>query len=855
MLPKRPAQVLKHTLRKLEEEAAYPAHGAASDSLDRDFKKKSREKKLETRIQEAFLRFMAAILKGYHEYLIPMSKAPTAGATDPNALFRLDAFLRSRDKAHHKFYNLLMKTQMFIRFIEERSFISEGYQGLAFFDECCVKVSTFDDGDDEIHFIDWDTAHNSDRTKYILPPDVPDETKKMTYNTFVLNAALLKRSKSHVARLLINSSPSTPGSPMARRTKYEVKMSQKQALKCHDTSPELWTRHLLSTCYSIYFLILPSFLLKSPSIVNEVIKSSYDVLSKAHSLRIVCDEICYRVMMQLCGLHNQPILAVRLYYLMKRSGIQPNAVTYGFYNRCVLESQWPSDIGTESKKRWKRLRNVIFGVAQFKRVGNRSDAHGTDTGDSSTNSRDQLNILPSETNYFDFFAFDKLRDRLTNLVQNTDKRKAGAIRLSSHSVDDLTANVHDIDETRTNLKDFREKSNSVDGEIENIANAQIASTTTVGEANANETPKDIKSTDSESQTTAENVDNDGQSMSPKRVPPRTLVTENDPLGAFDDDKENQTTILQSKRNASEPHVIARNDSMFSDQPILFKGQRSATFDESMNASKQRSRTLPSTSASVNFAGIGSSFKFNFSPIINSKKSMQLLQGGISSIKSVATSVAKKIDEMKDVISPDAAFRSNEQLATTHQSNEIVSPQALGSRRSEPDLWGHSTDSSYNNLIFLGEHLAKNFPHTNQVKCTQITLTKNNEIEIEMSTSTPYHNCKKTMTDKDIMIGWSAEDSNLNTYCDECKKYTVPVLTINVTTQKTENVQHSYPYLNPLVLRKELENILAQNGENCLCQSSFFDEHPIIYWNLLWFMHRIGVETHLSDLYFDKMVSN
>ena len=74
--------------------------------------------------------------------------------------------------------------------------------------------------------------------------------------------------------------------------------------------------------------------------------------------------------MQLCGLHNLPILAVRLYYLMKRSGIQPNALTYGLYNRCVLESEWPSD-DVSSRLRWRRLRNVVVACAHFRRAGHK----------------------------------------------------------------------------------------------------------------------------------------------------------------------------------------------------------------------------------------------------------------------------------------------------------------------------------------------------------------------------------------------------------------------------------------------------------------------------------------------------
>jgi pentatricopeptide repeat protein len=47
------------------------------------------------------------------------------------------------------------------------------------------------------------------------------------------------------------------------------------------------------------------------------------------------DEVCYRVLMQLCGVYQQPVLAVKLLFEMKTHGIQPNAITYGFYNKVI----------------------------------------------------------------------------------------------------------------------------------------------------------------------------------------------------------------------------------------------------------------------------------------------------------------------------------------------------------------------------------------------------------------------------------------------------------------------------------------------------------------------------------------
>lgn len=110
-----------------------------------------------------------------------------------------------------------------------------------------------------------------------------------------------------------------------------------------------------------------------------------------------------------------------------------------------------------------------------------------------------------------------------------------------------------------------------------------------------------------------------------------------------------------------------------------------------------------------------------------------------------------------------------------------------------------------------------------------------------------------------MAGWSSEDSNLNTTCHACNKLTVPFLSVQIRVDdKLRDVKQSeslsVPYLNPLVLRKELENILGQEGDASLSAPSFIDEHPIIYWNLVWLMERIDVTTHLPSLSLPKQVS-
>lgn len=259
-----------------------------------------------------------------------------------------------------------------------------------------------------------------------------------------------------------------------------------------------------------------------------------------------------------------------------------------------------------------------------------------------------------------------------------------------------------------------------------------------------------------------------------------------------------------------------------------------------------------------------------------KKSNEILQGGLSSIKSAATSMAKKLDEIKDAISANntpiksaslerGSYRSDDNLdvdsptyASTNSHSRRVS--------SDVDLWSRLSDSrksSFNNLLFLGEYVKRETAYSSESEShPQVSLehrySKNSDVEIQLSTCSPCHNCSEMMYDKDIMGGWSAEDSNLNTTCHKCKKLTVPLMTIQITsidrTQSNEKQtnQINVPYLNPLVLRKELENILTQHGDDVLCKSKFVDDHTIIYWNLVWFMERICVQTHLSSLFFHKV---
>lgn len=118
----------------------------------------------------------------------------------------------------------------------------------------------------------------------------------------------------------------------------------------------------------------------------------------------VVPQVCYRVVMQLCGLWGLPVMAVRVLVEMKKAGVHPNAITYGYYNKvtchmyttkhlnssfkyrpqllacnpspslqAVLESPWPSR-NRSGLFMWTKLRNVLRAVAQFKHTAHRTSS-------------------------------------------------------------------------------------------------------------------------------------------------------------------------------------------------------------------------------------------------------------------------------------------------------------------------------------------------------------------------------------------------------------------------------------------------------------------------------------------------
>ncbi|XP_050679271.1 DENN domain-containing protein Crag isoform X2 [Leptidea sinapis] len=949
LLPKRQVKLLKQTLEQLHNNIgpASPAHysnsskynGEPTTSLDRDFQKRKKEQALELKIQDAFLRFMALTLHGYRSFLIPITKAPTVGTTDPQALFHMDAFIKSRDKTQQRFFSLMMRTQMFTRFIEERSFVVDGAdQGLTFFDECIERVLR-----DE-PLLDIDTSNTSERTVFVLPPDPPDPEEQYTYEKFVLDESLIARckqwSRGGVQALpsaaLASAESLADASPMARRTKHEIAAAQRLARKA-SLSPEAWAKCLLGACYSLYFLALPCRLMLFRGKEHATLRAAYELLERATKLRVPCDEVCYRVMMQLCGIHSLPVLAVQLLFLMKGAGLQPNALTYGYYNRCVLEAAWPKDMPSGSQLLWNKLRIVVTGTALFRAAGaQRASRNAGNLTASSGGTLPRVRSLAGEGSDLSALALaEPMRSRSSldsvyreaetcsasasvfealcrrgQLVRRTSSTHARAHTLSHHagllisgvpSDPDLSESTRPRSNSLSNEEpektapmekiqpihvspesppDMRilKRSESFAGDAQIVQNLQrLSFGNTASKYRCSRTlsfPEEVEYTQNgEREPAGTQLKNN--ISTPLKLSPRTPVLADDPLGAL--------------KLADEPELVPQPEEPpppkheLSVSPKLFH-RRSNSFDSEPHETTG-SETAPAT-VSSSLATLGNTLKISFgryspsrlslrrenmnigkamlenyfSPTsIAGKKSNELLQSGLSSLKSAATSVAKKIDEMKEVISANttpvkmkgavgsatSAIASYYISENTSDTSEVNNEEggSTGVRRSSSDA-ELTCAMERGSLATLLSHLPENlYPHQNEARSGEKV-----SVRVLMSSCSQCPQCQAWLYDEDIMAGWAADDSNLNTRCTACGRHTVPLLSLQITrTGQSQPEPVSVPYLNPLVLRKEFESILSREGDSCLAESEFVASHPIVYWNLVWFLGRANIDNHLPDL--------
>uniref|UniRef100_A0A668ATU9 DENN domain containing 4A n=1 Tax=Myripristis murdjan TaxID=586833 RepID=A0A668ATU9_9TELE len=985
ILPKKACKNLMNVLSNLYQQLADGQHRpdgllelSMSDSSELSCGKSLHT--LELEIQEAFLRFMAAILKGYRSFLRPITQAPSEKATDASSLFDLQGFLKSRDRSHQKFYSLMTKTQMFIRFIEECSFVSDKDASLAFFDDCVDKVDS--DRPEETRLIEIDESQRSEHTVFITPPELPplpegeEHPLCYRYDGFpVLSLDLfdpVEGLRTPSTRLAARHSCPTSPAPMFRRTKQEIRSAQKIAKK-YSSVPQLWSKCLLRHCYGLWFICLPAYVKVCHSKVR-ALRTAYDVLRKMQAKKLQPpDEVCYRVLMQLCGQYGQPVLAVRVLFEMKKAGVHPNAITYGYYNKAVLESTWPSST-RGGYFLWMKLRNVVLGVAQFKRALRRHAhlTHSPLSGLLFTSSLEEIGEVQTNS------LLRRHKSALEEVVGSAssgsalDWQAVRGRRLSGDTVGSsgsgttvlglgMSQGETDPDKIAGHL--------GADAKILSSANfsktkrphslplcgsegtsAKAGATRSQGHKEEDEETEETEERDSsdedKSNTEAifdlEDLDIDGQPRKPtversasyggvgaaasRGAVKRTgIETGYDPLSLLaaesQSEQRNEDQYIEAEEvsTPSPRRHLAREIELYMNHMGSPLSSRTPSLDlqepasplllhpYSSSVSAPRRASLPHSSP-LRTRGVPRSRTYH-PPSPSQTISRQRLWSSPPCRRSSATpSPSPRPSPYRERADRDMDIcfvLSNPYIVAAAAPGCVLSPPGFP-LPDKSDL-GSSRYTS-NTSIF-----------------------NNYAMELLISSCSRCKTCDCLVYDEEIMAGWTADDSNLNTTCPFCGNPFLPFLNVEIrdmrgpgryamtllTLQgisesdlflKNKLTKHqvktntgipafrktnvksiglsvfcfvlfcfvfffikisltptpmqdplsmdwrlhnpepvTVPYLSPLVLWKELESLLENEGDPVITAADMVDHHPIIYWNLVWYFRRLDLPSNLPGL--------
>ncbi|KAK7152076.1 hypothetical protein R3I94_008420 [Phoxinus phoxinus] len=985
---------------------------------------------LELEIQEAFLRFMAAILKGYRSYLLPITQAPSEKATDASSLFDLQGFLKSRDRSHQKFYSLMTKTQMFIRFIEECSFVSDKDASLAFFDDCVDKLFGTEKGGkvdsdkpEDTRLIELDKSHRSEHTVYITPPELPalpegEEPHVVhSYSGFpVLNTQLCElQDGPRVPKATSAVRHISPISPAAifRRSQQEIKSAQRMA-KTYSSIPQMWSKCLLRHCHGLWFICLPAYVSACHSKVR-VLHTAYDVLRNMQDKKLQPpDEVCYRVLMQLCGQYGQPVLAVRVLFEMKKAGVQPNAITYGYYNRAVLESTWPSST-RGGYFLWGKLRNVVRGVVLFKQVWRRQTTHQKDTHlsdasdldsvshgslDSSNDSAERASIDA------DFTKMDSSDDRSSTGGQSDqgyDSLSKEEVRLGGGEEQNSSPDMKEKKDrnscsmSQTVLSKIEDSSllvrthpSATNGETSHFLSEALPKTKRpnsldifgekpVRPSTLDLTPnKMVEGLCTESVEALIETEAVGGVVSPPKVAvertaccmvamEKRVAMEREHIGVersvscsgalgrvvkrtgieagFDPlslmvaethvHSDNADTPSARRDLAEEIHHYMNNMSSPLSQRSLsvdLKGHQTPSPHSSPCSSQlqpqprtrlfsspslpqgrvRRVREQRPTSLASPSSPTPSSFSMDslLTPTLDVFKSSFLSAGkGVAekasrlySRLSSQTSIAQDLNS--DRVSVSSLGSGDPDCSSLMDGDSCVDPEGLSSPQRDaaqpvtrpkrsPYRSGHCLESPsaaprlFRQSSLTGPSLTITKALQTSDGCSDSSYTQSTQnyaIEVRMSSCSHCNTCESLVYDEEIMAGWTADDSNLNSTCPFCGSPFLPLLNVEIRnlgdqerspSQDTHTCQTdtedelpqvydvtgnlssngkkdpepvTVPYLSPLVLWKELESLLENEGDQAVSSAAIVDHHPIVFWNLVWCFRRLDLPSSLPGLY-------
>ncbi|CAG9324793.1 unnamed protein product [Blepharisma stoltei] len=124
-------------------------------------------------------------------------------------------------------------------------------------------------------------------------------------------------------------------------------------------------------------------------------------------------------------------------------------------------------------------------------------------------------------------------------------------------------------------------------------------------------------------------------------------------------------------------------------------------------------------------------------------------------------------------------------------------------------------------------LSKEFPANSL--CLSLTL-KNCKYMIHNSCP----NCEYILSQEEIMMGWDRSYTSSTTACPKnfCEGKLTAKFTVILDKLMDTNRSLHVEYLSPLLIQKELENLIFTFGENILLSKDFCEKYKSLFWNMV-----------------------
>nr|XP_033491455.1 C-myc promoter-binding protein-like [Epinephelus lanceolatus] len=263
---------------------------------------------------------------------------------------------------------------------------------------------------------------------------------------------------------------------------------------------------------------------------------------------------------------------------------------------------------------------------------------------------------------------------------------------------------------------------------------------------------------------------------------------------------------------------------------------------------------------------------------------------VSSLTSGEADCSSLLDN-DSCLDPDGFTSPQHGSVSRLRRSPVVGHNNLGSPSTPNRVFRHNSFSGGLALPFKPPHTPDSSPDTSRFQ-----PTPNYTMEVLMSSCSLCKTCDCLVYDEEIMAGWTANDSNLNSTCPFCGTAFLPFLNVEIKDLRpqsrsskesnpvTEEVTSpslnpeakmsaadcaaqssaappqeqessrsagpapvTVPYLSPLVLWKELESLLVNEGDQAISSPSVVDQHPIVFWNLVWYFRRLELPSNLPAL--------